>query len=858
MVLGSFTVLYSGSSQPTQNSGFDHMAAAPSVQWVGNVIINPDGSLSAPSAPISYVNGQYLLTGDINGTVSIKMNYAIFNGDGYNITNYNGEVPLQANSANHVTMMNVNLTSTWAPAIGVYLSSYDTVRNNTVTGMNSGIFIDAPYNSVLNNTVNMILTDPSFTGTPYGISTHASGTDIVGNSVYIPTNSIGIVLNGQDSNVSENSVMVIGDGASSLFSSSASSVISHNNLTSIGANSFGIQLAAGAQYGLIVANTVYTLGNYTSSISLGDGFNILAGNMITTNGNFSKSINIPASGTGSNDVTNNTLVMNGSSSAAIYSNSFNTTIWGNQITAAGNVTYGIDALTLSDISNNSISVNGTRAYGLYSASNDRIVSGNMISVSGLAVNGLYLSDASYLAVSDNTILTSGNHGNATYLSGIGSTLIGNIMSATLENGTGLNLERYSNNNFILNNTVEFSSTGLSAGVTSGNVFTGNNFINDTSLFRFSNTNSNTFYHNNFVNFTTYTVSKNTNSVWDNGYPSGGNYWSNYTGMDLNSGPGQNITGSDGIGDTQFNVSVSNIDHYPLMENWSRPIISFTETGLASGTTWNVSFNSSNYSSHSDLIVIPIANASYTTYEYAIFNVTGYTLDIFGGQIIYTGDSSSVSATYTIIIPPPPPPVIPENYTVSFVQSTLPSQTEWSVTLNGTSLTSDTGNVAFQVPNGTYEYSIGQVAGYSASVGSGVITVNGANVTVNVDFSQVKYTVTFNSLGLPSGMTWYVNFTGGNNYVSTGSSITAQLPNGTYHFTVSNVSGYNVSVSSDSVTVNGANPSPVTVSYTVQNNTTPDITPSGNAGFDPWIYLILGIVVGAVVVTAVLEIYHRRK
>ncbi len=53
-------------------------------------------------------------------------------------------------------------------------------------------------------------------------------------------------------------------------------------------------------------------------------------------------------------------------------------------------------------------------------------------------------------------------------------------------------------------------------------------------------------------------------VWDNGYPSGGNYWIGYTSADKFSGPGQNITGSDGIGDTPYVIDGDDIDHYPFM------------------------------------------------------------------------------------------------------------------------------------------------------------------------------------------------------------------------------------------------------------------------------------------------------
>lgn len=67
------------------------------------------------------------------------------------------------------------------------------------------------------------------------------------------------------------------------------------------------------------------------------------------------------------------------------------------------------------------------------------------------------------------------------------------------------------------------------------------------------------------------------SMWDDGYPSGGNYWSGYDGEDNYKGPNQDIPGSDGIGDTPYYFD-GNKDRYPLMELWIEnlaPIAKFT-------------------------------------------------------------------------------------------------------------------------------------------------------------------------------------------------------------------------------------------------------------------------------------------
>jgi hypothetical protein len=77
------------------------------------------------------------------------------------------------------------------------------------------------------------------------------------------------------------------------------------------------------------------------------------------------------------------------------------------------------------------------------------------------------------------------------------------------------------------------------------------------------------YHNNFVGNTIQASvdSASVSNAWDNGYPSGGNYWSDYNGTDLYNGPYQNVTGSDGIGDTTYSIDANNTDHYPLMYLW---------------------------------------------------------------------------------------------------------------------------------------------------------------------------------------------------------------------------------------------------------------------------------------------------
>jgi hypothetical protein len=61
-------------------------------------------------------------------------------------------------------------------------------------------------------------------------------------------------------------------------------------------------------------------------------------------------------------------------------------------------------------------------------------------------------------------------------------------------------------------------------------------------------------------------------MWDVGYASGGNYWSDYNGADYCSGPAQNVcTKPDGIGDIPY-ILVNSQDRYPLMKLFVQTVI----------------------------------------------------------------------------------------------------------------------------------------------------------------------------------------------------------------------------------------------------------------------------------------------
>jgi len=122
----------------------------------------------------------------------------------------------------------------------------------------------------------------------------------------------------------------------------------------------------------------------------------------------------------------------------------------------------------------------------------------------------------------------------------------------------------SSNNTIYDNTATNNGGGIVLIYSSNNTVFGNTAINNYAGVYLYVSSGSRFFHNNFIgNFQQVSSSQSAN-VWDNGYPSGGNYWSNCDGTDSHNGPYQNITGSDGIGDTPYVIDANNTDHYPLM------------------------------------------------------------------------------------------------------------------------------------------------------------------------------------------------------------------------------------------------------------------------------------------------------
>ena len=100
-------------------------------------------------------------------------------------------------------------------------------------------------------------------------------------------------------------------------------------------------------------------------------------------------------------------------------------------------------------------------------------------------------------------------------------------------------------NIVRNNTVIQCCYALNLGILSGNIFYNNFFLWSSLIWE-------------------PVPGPLGPNIWDDGYPNGGNFWPNYSGIDEKSGPSQDQPGSDGIGDTPYVIDANNIDRYPLV------------------------------------------------------------------------------------------------------------------------------------------------------------------------------------------------------------------------------------------------------------------------------------------------------
>jgi len=250
-------------------------------------------------------------------------------------------------------------------------------------------------------------------------------------------------------------------------------------------------------------------------------------------------------------------------------------------------------------------------------------SGNTIESSNFTKNvqrAIFLSNSSDNIIRNNFII---NNTRGIFLWQTNTTTVtGNNISNNSKDGVSIVYSSLYNT--IAENTVSNNSyAGISLyPICTGNTIIGNNITSNAWGIYIETSNANTFYHNNLLYNTVQLVSYVATNTWDDGYPSGGNYWSDHPKVDSYWGPYQDKTGSDGIIDAKYLIDDYNRDNCPLMSPyyyWSNPILGdinkdmkvdnkdLSQLAIAYGSTpekpnWNPNsdINSDNMVSVSDL------------------------------------------------------------------------------------------------------------------------------------------------------------------------------------------------------------------------------------------------------------------
>lgn len=199
-------------------------------------------------------------------------------------------------------------------------------------------------------------------------------------------------------------------------------------------------------------------------------------------------------------------------------------------------------------------------------------------------------------------------------------------------------------------------------------------------------------------------------------------------------------------------------------------VTISESGLASGTSWTLTFDSTAYT---------LTNSSYTFHEpngnYTFsWTASGY----------YSGSSyvlvAGVNTSAYIIFSE-----FTQIFHTTVSESGLPTSAPWTLVFNGN--TYDLTNTSYtfnNLVNGTYSYSATTSNPYYYYPASGSTTINGANTSVSLVFTAITWNVTFSEDSLGAGTTWTLVFNG-NSYTLTNTSYTFHdLTNGTYAYSSS--------------------------------------------------------------------------
>jgi parallel beta-helix repeat protein len=490
---------------------------------------NPDEDFTSIQAAINFAisgdtvyvyNGTYYENVKVNRTITVTgedVNSTIIDGG-------NNDYSMKITS-DWVTVSGFSLIN-GGPFIGSHTffitSDHNTIFNNYVSSSaDNGIYLETSHwNNIFENNV-------SSNGW-HGIYLYHSDQNNISNNIVFSNSLWGIYLVGSDfCNITDNNLY--SNNEIGIYLSSCKGIrVSDNIMELDGIHIYGEQIEYWNTHtiddlNLVNGKPVYYMKNQTGlSTPLGVGQVILANctNISVHDQNLTDSNSGIQLGFSSNNSIKGNNISN--QNYAIYIYKSNDNIMSDNVLSS-NIHYG--------------------SYIKYSKGNN--VTRNYVSDSE---RGIYFSDSDENLVTSNMILSNTMVGIGLVGSGMNNVTHNNLS----KNDVGIGIDNAANQNTIRNNTISSNDYGITL---------------DDSV-------NNRVYHNDILVNTNQAVDGSVGgNYWDNGYPQGGNFWSDYYGYDLNSTPTQDVPPPDGIGDTPYIVDVGSQDNYPFMNpfgNWTPP------------------------------------------------------------------------------------------------------------------------------------------------------------------------------------------------------------------------------------------------------------------------------------------------
>jgi uncharacterized repeat protein (TIGR02543 family) len=253
-------------------------------------------------------------------------------------------------------------------------------------------------------------------------------------------------------------------------------------------------------------------------------------------------------------------------------------------------------------------------------------------------------------------------------------------------------------------------------------------------------------------------------------PSGTNVWENAGGLSIVATPksgfkfsnwtttGSITVSSASSASTTANVSSSGTITANFVSGQTYSV-SFTETGLTSGTMWNVTFNSLPESSTSNTITF--TGVSNGAYSYTVGNVLGYAVSPASGSI--TVSSANVSQTITFAV---------AQYFLTVVTNPLGIGTPTGQGLYSAGSSAPiSANESVPITLGSSQY---EFTGWTTTNMEEITSPSSPSTTVLMDGNKTltanyvtQYNVTFNQTGVGSDFTGTVVIIDGSNYSVSG-------------------------------------------------------------------------------------------